>query len=96
MAGVTTPRLPGNGDTPFDRDLVRMLTAILNDHARAINRLAAGSLAGVSATSSAIPTVPGVTGDVVRNTAPLLSGGAVVWGWMYYSGAWHPISFASS
>ena len=98
MGSVSTPRLPSNPSTPFERTLIRVLTEILNEHAQAINQFTTGKLAGWSATSDAIPTLPGTPGDVVRNTAVAVEGNEgsyyIVWGWIYGDDdAWHVLSY---
>lgn len=93
---VPEPRLPTNAATPFERELVRVLQAILNDHARAINQGATGKIAWTSA-AAAIPSAPGSVGDTVRNTAATVLGTVgsqyIIDGWRFGDDdTWHEIS----
>lgn len=68
---------------PSGPQLDRDLAAVLSDHARAINALAAGRLAAVDAVSAAAPTAgTWAKGDIVRASAPALTGTLALLGWL--------------
>lgn len=97
MGVVRLPRLP-DGATPFERELVRVLTEILTAHAQAINQSATGQLSALSAVSDIKPTHEGSPGDTVRNSATTVLGSPgseyIIdgWRWGAADSVWHEIS----
>jgi hypothetical protein len=96
MGTVRKPRLP-TGTTPFEKELVRVLTRTLEEFARAINQSATGKLSAWTASSDTAPTLPGKPGDTIRNTNPTVLGTEgsqyIIDGWRCGDdGLWHEIS----
>jgi hypothetical protein len=97
MSTVKMPYLPRGAQTPFEKELVRVLQEHLTNHARAINQNARGRFSAWKASSDVEPELPGSPGDTVRNTNPAVLGAVgsqyVIDGWRYGDDdLWHEIS----
>lgn len=99
MGSVPTPRLPTASPDPHVKELVRVLSGILADHAQALNQLASGKFSQYAAKSATKPTITqgASPGDFVVNTEQAVLGtfGSqyITRGWIYLSdGLWHDIN----
>jgi len=85
------PRLP-TPNTPYERELNRVLERYLRQIAASINNHSQGSFAAFSAVSATKPTLPGKQNDYIQNSAKEVLGTEpaqyVVLGWIYADGEW--------